>query len=105
MAMTSGAVIAAVELPTAVPYLAAIAVVSEARVGTVEGIALLALFNLAFIAPLLAIALLGRIAGARMTSVVDRVRQRVLEHLSAALAILLLLLGLGLIGVGAAGLA
>jgi hypothetical protein len=39
-----------------------------------------------------------------MTSVVDRVRQRVLEHLSAALAILMLLLGLGLIGVGAVGL-
>jgi cytochrome c biogenesis protein CcdA len=105
MAMTSGAVIAAVELPTAVPYLAAIAVVSEARAGTVEGVALLALFNLAFIAPLLAIALLGRIAGVRMTNVMDGVRQRVLEHLSGALALLLLLLGLGLIGVGAVGLA
>jgi cytochrome c biogenesis protein CcdA len=104
-AMTSGAAIAAVELPTAVPYFAAIAVVAEARVGAVEGLALLALFNLAFIAPVLAIAVLARVAGARVTGVVERVRRRVLEHSSGALAILLLLLGLGLMGVGALGLA
>jgi cytochrome c biogenesis protein CcdA len=104
LAMTSGAVIAALELPTAVPYFAAIAVVGEARIGAVTGLALLALFNLAFIAPLLAIALLGRVAGARRTSGVDRVRQRVLEHLSGAVAILLLLIGWALMGVGAVGL-
>jgi cytochrome c biogenesis protein CcdA len=105
LALTSGAVIAAVELPTAVPYFAAIAVVAEARVEAVEGLALLALFNLAFIAPVLAIALLARVAGARITGGVERVRARVLAHLGAGVAILLLLLGLGLIGAGAVGLA
>ena len=105
LALISGAAIAAVELPTAVPYFAAIAVVAEARVDAVEGLVLLLLFNLAFMAPVLAIALVARVAGARLTGGVERVRERVLHHLSAAVAILLLLLGLGLIGAGAVGLA
>ena len=105
LALTSGAVIAAVELPTAVPYFAAIAVVAEARAGVVEGLVLLLLFNLAFMAPVLAMAVLAHVAGPRPAGHIERIRARVLGHLSAAVALLLLLLGLGLIGAGAVGLA
>jgi cytochrome c biogenesis protein CcdA len=104
-ALMSGVVIAAVELPTAVPYFAAIAAVGEARVRVVFAVALLALFNLAFIAPVLAIALLGRVAGGAATGGIERFRQGILTHLGGGLAVLLLLLGLGLLGVGALGLA
>jgi cytochrome c biogenesis protein CcdA len=104
-ALTSGVVIAAVELPTAVPYFAAIAAVGDARVRVVIAVALLALFNLAFIAPVLAIALLGRVTGGAATGGIERFRQGILTHLGGVLAVLLLLLGLGLLGVGALGLA
>jgi cytochrome c biogenesis protein CcdA len=104
-ALLSGIVIAAVELPTAVPYFAAIAAVGEARVRVVVAVALLVLFNLAFIAPVLAIALLGRVTGGAATGGIERFRQGILTHLGGVLAVLLLLLGLGLLGVGALGLA
>jgi cytochrome c biogenesis protein CcdA len=103
-AFVSGGVLAALELPTAVPYLAAIAAVEEARVGVVTAIALLALFNLAFVAPLLVIALLSRVWGERMAARAEHVRTRFLTHVGGVLALLLLLLGLALIGVGAYGL-
>jgi cytochrome c biogenesis protein CcdA len=104
-ALVSGAVLAALELPTAVPYLAAIAAVEESRTAIVPSVALLALFNLAFVAPLLFIALLSRVWGERMAARAEDVRTRFLRHLGGVLALLLLLLGLALIAVGASGLA
>jgi cytochrome c biogenesis protein CcdA len=103
-AFVSGAALAALELPTAVPYFAAIAAVEESRVGVVTAIAMLALFNLAFVAPLLLIALLSRVWGERMATRAEEVRTRFLTHLGGVIALLLLVLGLALIGVGAYGL-
>jgi cytochrome c biogenesis protein CcdA len=103
-ALISGALIAGVELPTAVPYFAAIAAVAEAHVSVASAIALLVLFNLAFMVPVFAIAVLGRLAGGRVASRADEIRARVLRHLGGAVAGLLLLAGAVLLAVAAVGL-
>jgi cytochrome c biogenesis protein CcdA len=62
-ALALGASIAAVELPTAAPYLGVIAAIVAQRPSVPQTIALLALFCAAFVVPLLAI--LGALAVAR----------------------------------------
>ena len=54
-ALITGASIAAIELPTAAPYFAVIAGIVASSAGLVQEIALLALYNVAFVLPLLAI--------------------------------------------------
>ena len=54
-ALVAGASIAAVELPTAAPYFAVIAATTATNSSVVEKIAMLALYNVAFVLPLLAI--------------------------------------------------
>jgi cytochrome c biogenesis protein CcdA len=64
-ALIAGASIAAVELPTAVPYFAVIAAIVASSATVAQQIGLLLLFNLAFVAPLLAIIVVLLIAGKR----------------------------------------
>src|SRR5207248_10324286 len=54
-ALIGGASIAAVELPTAAPYLAVIAAIVASNASLPEQIGLLALYNVAFLLPLIAI--------------------------------------------------
>ncbi len=64
-AFIAGASIALVELPTAAPYIAVIAATSAANSSVPEKIAMLALYNVAFVLPLLAIIAVLLFAGAR----------------------------------------
>ena len=62
-ALIAGASIAAFELPTAAPYFAVIAATSATNSSAVEKIAMLALYNVAFVLPLLAIVAVLLFAG------------------------------------------
>jgi cytochrome c biogenesis protein CcdA len=67
-ALIAGASIAAVELPTAAPYFAVIAGIVGSPADLPQEIALVALYNVAFVLPLLAIVVVLLVAG-------DRARQ------------------------------
>lgn len=98
-----GAAIAAVELPTALPYFAAIAAVAGGGESIPFGIALLAAFNLVFVAPVLVIAALAGVTSGRSAARMERVRALLLAHIGALVAGVLLIIGIALVIVGATG--
>ena len=104
-ALMAGASIAAIELPTAAPYLAVVAVIAASGASLPETIALLALFNLAFLLPLLAIIATLLLAGRRADPLLQRWGAWLRRRWPVVLAALLLLVGCGLIVAGGAGLA
>jgi cytochrome c biogenesis protein CcdA len=103
-ALALGASIAAVELPTAAPYLGVIAAVAAARPSVPQTIALLALFCAAFVAPLLGIIVVLAVAGDRAAPVLGRAGAWLERQWPVVLAALLLLVGGGLTVAGASGL-
>lgn len=103
-ALVAGASIAAIELPTAAPYLAVIAAVAASSANLLETVAVLALFNVAFVLPLLAIVALLVLAGPRADPVLENCGAWLQRSWPVVLAGLLVLLGGGLAAVGAAGL-
>jgi len=100
-----GAAIAAFELPTALPYCAAIAaiVASEASLG--QQILLLALFNLAFLLPVLAILAVLVIAGERANRLVAPLARAIQRYWPTLVGGLLAALGGAAVAFGIAGLA
>ena len=64
-ALIAGASIAAVELPTAAPYFAVIAAIVASSASVPQEIGLLALYNVAFVLPLLAIIVVVAFGGER----------------------------------------
>jgi cytochrome c biogenesis protein CcdA len=103
--LVAGATIAALELPTAVPYFGVIAAVAASRAGALLELAVLALFNAAFVAPLILIGALGRISSERAPARVNDVHQFIVAHLGAMLAVLLIVIAIALAAVGAIGVA
>jgi cytochrome c biogenesis protein CcdA len=99
-----GATIALVELPTALPYFAVIAAVSASQSSVAVEIAMLALFNLAFVAPVLAIAALAGISHGAVEQHLDRLRHALLAHVGEVLASLLIAIAVALALVGVLGL-
>jgi cytochrome c biogenesis protein CcdA len=73
-ALLLGAGIMAVELPTAVPYFAAIAAIVESGRSDSTQIVLLVLYNAAFVAPLVLLLVILAVAGARGTQIAARAR-------------------------------
>lgn len=69
-----GAGIMAVELPTAIPYFAAIAAIVESGHRDSTQIILLLLFNVAFVAPLVLLLMILVVSGARGTQIAARAR-------------------------------
>jgi cytochrome c biogenesis protein CcdA len=102
-ALALGASIAAVELPTAAPYLGVIATIVAQRPSVPQTIALLALFCAAFVAPLLAILAVLLVAGDRAAPGLARGGAWLQRHWPVVLAALLLLVGGGLTIAGASG--
>ena len=103
-----GASITALELPTAFPYFALIAALVGSGIGPLPGIALLAVFNVFFIAPLLGILFCLSFFGDRARLVLGRAREFLNDHWPQVLATLLLLAGvfvllLGITGLGGRG--
>jgi cytochrome c biogenesis protein CcdA len=100
-----GAAIQVVELPTAFPYFAAIAAIVASDANIPEQIVLLALFNAAFVVPLLAILAIRRLAGKRADPLLESWRTWLQRWTPVLIPALFLVIGLGLIAVGAVGLA
>ena len=100
-----GAAIQVVELPTAFPYFAAIAAIVASDANVPEEIVLLALFNAAFVLPLLAILAIRRLAGKRGDPLLEGWRTWLQRWTPVLIPALFLVIALGLIAVGAVGLA
>jgi cytochrome c biogenesis protein CcdA len=103
-ALIAGAAIAAVELPTAAPYLAVIAGIVASSATAPQAIGLVALFCVAFVAPLLAIIVILLVAGERADPWLQKAGAWLQRRWPVVLAALLLLVGSGLTVAGAAGL-
>jgi cytochrome c biogenesis protein CcdA len=95
-----GAGIMAIELPTAFPYFAAIAAIVGTGAPVSSQLLLVVLFNLVFVAPLLAIVAVRAIAGDRATDKLARLRDGVARRAGMVLALVLSAAGLALIAVG-----
>lgn len=100
-----GATIIAVELPTAFPYFAAIAAIVGSGLGIARQIILLFLFNVCFVAPLLAILATLTFAGADAQRRLIAWRVKLEAHWPAVLAVLALLAGIFVTLLGLTGLA
>jgi cytochrome c biogenesis protein CcdA len=100
-----GAAIMAVELPTAFPYFAVItAIVSSGRRVSAQ-IALLGLFNLTFIAPVLAILVFRAFAGEEGRRRLDTLHDRIDRYVAIAVPAAIAAIGVVLVAVGSAGFA
>lgn len=89
------------DLPTAVPYFAAASQIAAAGADGVARYAWLSLYNLIYIAPLVAMLVLRFVFGERAEPPLARVRQAVDWSFARLLPPLLLLAGIALIGDGA----
>jgi cytochrome c biogenesis protein CcdA len=103
-ALALGAGLMAVELPTAVPYFAAIAAILAEHLALVTEIALLLLYNVMFVAPLIALAAVRRVADERAVARLEAVGGWLRSRAALLLAALLALAGVGVATVGVAGL-
>jgi cytochrome c biogenesis protein CcdA len=99
VAPAAGAALAAVELPTALPYFAALALLTTSGQPAAVQVVLVLGFNLVFLAPVFVIAIVATLAR-RRTEVLESVRLLVVRHSGAAAATLLSLVGLALIALG-----
>jgi len=96
-----GAGITFVDLPTAFMYFGAIAVIAGGDLSAVKSLILLAVFNVAYVAPLILITVAVAALGDRADAMLARARvlvshwsQRVLALLTAAVGVYLIYLGL-----------
>lgn len=98
-----GAGIAVVELPTAFPYFAAIAVIVGSGTGVSTQIGVLLAYDAVFIAPLLAILGIRLLARDRGQRWLERLRADLGERLAVVLPGVVLLAAVVLVALGAAG--
>ena len=103
-ALIAGASIAAVELPTAVPYFAVIAGIVASSASLPQEIGLLTLYNVAFVLPLLAIIVVLLVAGDRADPWLEKAGAWLQRRWPVVLATLLLLVGSVLAVLGGTGL-
>ena len=103
-ALIAGASIAAIELPTAFPYFAVIAGIVASSATLTQEIGLLALYNVAFVLPLLAIIVLLLLAGERADPWLQKGGAWLQRRWPVVLASLLLLVGSALTVLGGTGL-
>lgn len=104
-ALALGAGMTAVDLPTAFPYFAAIvAIIGEGLTAPAE-IGALLLFNVVYILPIVAIAVVAAVLGNRAAPVLEKVRTFVTRWSPVLLSLLSLVVGLALIFSGVKGLA
>jgi cytochrome c biogenesis protein CcdA len=104
-ALIAGTLIAAVELPTALPYFAVIGTIVASGVSVLQAIVLIALYCFAFVAPLLAIAAALVVAGDRATPWLEKAAGALQRRWPVVLASILLLVGGALAVLGGSGLA
>jgi cytochrome c biogenesis protein CcdA len=95
-----GAGIMAVELPTAFPYFAVIAAVVASGRNITEQVVVLLVFNVAFIAPLVAVLALRALAGQRGEAALESWRLRIDAHGAVLVPVLVLAIGIVLLVAG-----
>jgi hypothetical protein len=98
-----GAGIMLVELPTAFPYVAVLAAIAASHRPPATQLGLVALFNLAFAVPLIAIAVARLAIGSAAPRALARVAEGVARYAPAALAAALAVAGSVLLVIGASG--
>lgn len=103
-ALALGAGLAAVELPTALPYLAVIATIVESNASLPEQLGLVALFNVLFVLPLLAIIVILGTAGERATVLLGDAGEWIRVRGPILLAAVVLVIGVALVAYGLHGL-
>src|SRR5437588_7763698 len=99
-----GVTIGAVELPTALPYFAVIAAIVGSGFGPVRQLFLLALYNLAFVLPLILMIVILIIAPDRAALILARARDWLQRRLPALLPGLALIAGAFVVTLGVTGL-
>jgi cytochrome c biogenesis protein CcdA len=103
-ALIAGGSIAAVELPTALPYFAVIAAIVASNASVPEEIGLLALYNIAFVLPMLAIIVVLLVAGEHADPWLQKGGAWLQRRWPVVLASLLLFVGSVLAVLGGTGL-
>jgi len=98
-----GATIMAVELPTAFPYFAAIAAIVGSNRSLPVQLALIVLFNVAFVAPLIAITAVRALAGPRGEHALAVVRAQLDRRVPMLVAALVFVLALVVLTMGIVG--
>ena len=99
-ALALGAGVMAIELPTALPYFAAIGAILASPLALGTQIALVVLYNVAFVAPLLALLIARELTGEKGAARLERIGAWLRLRAPTAIAVLLALLG---VAVGAVG--
>jgi cytochrome c biogenesis protein CcdA len=103
-ALVAGVSISALGLPTAIPYLALLAAVIASSVTLPQQIVVVALYNICFVFPLLAIVVALLVAGDRAERPLAATRRWLQRRWPLVLAALLLVIGGVLVLLGGAGL-
>jgi cytochrome c biogenesis protein CcdA len=103
-ALLLGATIGVVELPTALPYFAVIAAVVGSGFGPIRQLALLGLYNVTFVLPLIAMIVILTVAPARAERILRSTRDWLQRHWPVLLAGLALLAGTFVTVIGITGL-
>jgi cytochrome c biogenesis protein CcdA len=104
-AFTAGASLMLIELPTAFPYFAAIAAIVGLDAATGVQLGLVCLFNVIFLAPLLAIATIVRFSPRVRDSVIGPASIWINRHWPLVFAVVMAVIGAVLLATGSAGLA
>lgn len=99
-----GAGRALLALPTAFPYFAAIAAIVASGVSVPNQVALLLLYNLAFVLPVIVILLVMMVFGSRADGVLRMASEWLQRNWPRVLAPLALIVGLAVLGLGVSGL-
>jgi cytochrome c biogenesis protein CcdA len=90
----------AVELPTALPYFAAIAAILASKFSLATQIVLVVVYNVAFVAPLIALILVREFAGEKASARIEQVGAWLRVKGPVVIAALLALLGVVVAVVG-----
>ncbi len=99
-----GAGIGAIELPTALPYFAAIAAITESGFSVSVRVAMLAVYNVVFVLPLVAILIAVGVLGGNANRVLMQANQWLQAHWPVLLAGLGLIIGIVILALGVVGL-
>jgi cytochrome c biogenesis protein CcdA len=103
-ALVVGAGLMLVELPTALPYFAVIAAVADSSEPALHQVLVLAIFNAAFVLPLLLILGFRAVAGRRAAAWLEGLRAKLDRWIATLVPVLVLVLAIALIAAGAYGL-
>ncbi len=104
-AILLGLTISAVELPTAFPYFAAIAAIIGSGLGAASQLIALALYNVAFVLPLILMIIVLGVAGDGAKAIIERARDWLQKHWPTLVAVLALVAGVFVTLLGVTGLA